>query len=56
MRQQKTKIQIEKDMNVLREKIRMKEETTPKKLLSHKGDIDCSKCYFFSLHGSREMG
>jgi hypothetical protein len=39
MNQQKTKIQIEKNVNVLRERVRMKEETAPKKLLNHKGAI-----------------
>ena len=38
MKQQKTKIRIEKDMNSFKERVSMKEETTtPKKLLSHKG-------------------
>jgi len=41
MNQQKTKYRIKKDMNVLRERVSMKEETTtPKKLLSHKGAIE----------------
>jgi hypothetical protein len=39
MNQQKNKIRIEKDVTVLREKVKMKEETTPKKLLSPKGAI-----------------
>jgi hypothetical protein len=44
MKQQKTKIRIEKDMNSFKERVNMKEETTtPKKLLSPKGAIDCSK-------------
>jgi hypothetical protein len=38
MKNQRIKYRIEKDMNVLREKVRMKEEiTTPEKLLSPKG-------------------
>jgi hypothetical protein len=42
MNQQKTKYQIKKDMDSFKEKVNMKEETrTPKKLLSHKGAIDC---------------
>ena len=44
MKQQKTKIRIEKDMNSFKESVSMKEEkTTPKKLLSPKGAIDWSK-------------
>jgi hypothetical protein len=39
MNQQKTKIRIEKDVNVLRERVRMKEEATPQKLLSSNGAI-----------------
>jgi hypothetical protein len=40
MKQQKTKIRIEKDMNSFKERVSMKEETTtPKKLLSPKGAI-----------------
>jgi hypothetical protein len=39
MNQQKTKIRIEKDVNVLRERVRMKEKAAPQKLLSSKGDI-----------------
>jgi hypothetical protein len=41
MKQQKTKIRIEKDMNSFKERVSMKEETTtPKKLLSPKGAIE----------------
>jgi hypothetical protein len=36
MNQQKTKYRIEKDMDSFKERVSMKEETTPKKLLSHK--------------------
>jgi len=44
MNQQKTKYRIKKDMDSFKERVRMKEETTtPKKLLSHKGAIACSK-------------
>ena len=44
MNQQKTKYRIKKDMDSFKEKVSMKEEsTTPKKLLSHKGVIDCAK-------------
>jgi hypothetical protein len=44
MNQQKTKYRIGKDMSSFKERVNVKEETTtPEKLLSHKGAIDCTK-------------